>query len=212
MHLHLLLLVLRYHHLQTGADLMWARSLFSLEDYFYRRADATFGALASFYNRRRRPSASKITSADAHSNDVPEIEVLLLEHIIRKGQSIISISVLGALKSSTDSLPTTMHDIRVMCNSKADVAMPSAKIKPVKSKITLFRSVPLSRVLECRAPQVYECVWYRAMFTVRRQLSYLRLSRVLTTAYCTVCTPSPRPVSAPRVHSRRITLLILITF
>ncbi|GBP76723.1 hypothetical protein EVAR_11830_1 [Eumeta japonica] len=45
---------------------------------------------------------------------------------------------------------------------------------------------------------MYECVWYRAVFTVwRRQLSYMRSSRVFTPAYYTVCTPSPRQVSAP---------------
>ncbi|GBP20155.1 hypothetical protein EVAR_5585_1 [Eumeta japonica] len=58
--------------------------------------------------------------------------------------------------------------------------------------------VPLSRVPECRAARVYMCVWYRAVFTLWRQSSYMRSSRVFTAVYCTVCTPSPRPDSMLR--------------
>ncbi|GBP90816.1 Zinc finger MYM-type protein 1 [Eumeta japonica] len=38
-------------------------------------------------------------------------------------------------------------------------------------------------------------MWYREVFTVRR-VNYVYSSRVFTPAYCTVCTPSPCPVSA----------------
>ncbi|GBP77700.1 hypothetical protein EVAR_62035_1 [Eumeta japonica] len=44
-----------------------------------------------------------------------------------------------------------------------------------------------------------ECLWYQAVFTVRCQSSYVRSSRVFTPVYCTVCPPSPRSVSAPRI-------------
>ncbi|GBP46619.1 hypothetical protein EVAR_95081_1 [Eumeta japonica] len=48
-------------------------------------------------------------------------------------------------------------------------------------------------------PRMYECGWYRAVFTVRRQSSYVRSSRVFIPVYCTVGTPSPRPISTPRL-------------
>ncbi|GBP14193.1 hypothetical protein EVAR_7624_1 [Eumeta japonica] len=65
--------------------------------------------------------------------------------------------------------------------------------------ILINRGAPIKLVPEYRAPRMYKCVWYRTVFTVRQQSSYVRSSRVFTPAYCTVCTPSPRPVSAPRV-------------
>ncbi|GBP75026.1 hypothetical protein EVAR_82445_1 [Eumeta japonica] len=58
-------------------------------------------------------------------------------------------------------------------------------------------NVLLSRIPECRASRVYEWVWYRAVVPLWRQLSYVRSSRVLTPAYCTVCTSSPRLEWAP---------------
>ncbi|GBP84364.1 hypothetical protein EVAR_99263_1 [Eumeta japonica] len=45
-----------------------------------------------------------------------------------------------------------------------------------------------------------EYVRYRTVYTVRRQSSYVRLSRVFTPTYCVICTPNLRSVFAPRVR------------
>ncbi|GBP68019.1 hypothetical protein EVAR_103979_1 [Eumeta japonica] len=45
---------------------------------------------------------------------------------------------------------------------------------------------------EVSAPHVYECAWCCIVFTVRRQPSYVRSSRVFTPVYCSVSMPSAR--------------------
>ncbi|GBP74616.1 hypothetical protein EVAR_98483_1 [Eumeta japonica] len=53
---------------------------------------------------------------------------------------------------------------------------------PPFSSVLLVCSAPLSCIPECRAPRVYECVWYCAVFTVHRRSSFVRSSRVSTPA------------------------------
>ncbi|GBP35797.1 hypothetical protein EVAR_20652_1 [Eumeta japonica] len=78
-------------------------------------------------------------------------------------------------------------------------------LDPGYFSVLLRVQCPFEPRSECRDPRVYECVWCRAVVIVWRRLSHLLSSRVFTPIYCTVCTPSPCPISAPREHSRRFT-------
>ncbi|GBP20816.1 hypothetical protein EVAR_14542_1 [Eumeta japonica] len=75
-------------------------------------------------------------------------------------------------------------------------------------------SVSLSRVPECRASCVYECVWYRAVFSVRSQ----QATCVRPVCSLRFTAPSARRARArflrdcTCVHFRRITLPIPIAF